>query len=67
MFNGDASGEPAAGGFVGVRGAVELKVDDLRIGATGALRPFVSAGNDVGAPPLKIERDNRLSFFFHLN
>lgn len=36
---------------------VELSIDDLRIGVTGAQpRPFVSVGVCDAPPPLKIER-----------
>lgn len=59
LFNVDASGDPAAGG---TRDTVELNIDDLRIGATGAMRPFVSTDGD-GAPPLKIDRQNTIKLW----
>lgn len=61
LFNDEASGDATAAAFKVVCSAVELKTDDFRIGAIGALRPFVS-DKDGGAPPLKIERGNKLSF-----
>lgn len=58
LFNGEVSdGVTVAVGFVwfDVRDDVELNIDDLRIGVTGAQpRLFVSAGV-CGAPLLKIK------------
>lgn len=66
LFNREDRGDVVAGAFGIVCEAVEVKTDDFRIGATGALRPFIS-GNDGGAPPLKTENKLKLlnrKFYF---